>query len=444
MLAPADHKPVARPTSKELKAEADRWRALYKERPEDSVYHHRLDANGKPVFPLVARHVNLVGADIWNGVSAEKKSACGCLTHECKHRNKLVNARPVGGGQWIATLRTYHPARPPSCECPACAWSGPALLDLHANEPPEPARLLPWSTPALVELDAEDEHAARLADGFRDGALLLDAFKWIAGWQRFLPGLGKGSDDPFARVLRISFWLRNLHRVTSGDDPWTVDDLAEACRVLRPDRKVQREAFITPGGERHPRDAIVVPPEWRRIIARDIAATRWVISYTYEFLLPHDLAVKGRWRALLPDGVSYVTSGAIVKLMLEEGLSARQASKRLGLSGSIVARNFNAAVDAVAESLGPWPWPLSSQKGKFARRVGTRRAERTDHPRLRIGDRPAPLPPSWRICGPPTNDWKFGVPKEVLPLDRLLIGEAMEYFGNFIVRPGWCHRSRVS
>ena len=346
--------------------------------------------------------------------------------------------RPRRGCRWVTTLKVYQPKADKTyeqqarCECPDCTWQPANLLSLHANEPPEPARLLPWCTPALVvELDAEDELAARLADGFRDGALLLDAFKWIASWQRFLPGLVKDSDDPIAMVLRIAFWLRNLHRVTSGDDPWTVDDLAEACRAMRPNCQVQRRALVTPGGDRSSRDAIVVPPEWRRIIARDIAATRQVVDYTYRFLLAHDLAVKGRWRAILPDGVSYVTSAETVKRMLEEGLSARDAGQRFGLSGSIVSRRFSAAVDAVAESLGlfPWPWRLSSQKLELARRV-ERRKQRNDNPRLWPGDLPAPLPCPW-------ERQPFASPaKWVRPEDQWIIIQKPEYFGSAKVPAG--------
>jgi hypothetical protein len=81
------------PAQFDLKREADMWLARYQERPEDSIYRYRLDANGNPVFPFVARHVDLVGAAIWNGVKSEK--------------NKR---RPHGGWYWTTILRTFHPS----------------------------------------------------------------------------------------------------------------------------------------------------------------------------------------------------------------------------------------------------------------------------------------------------------------------------------------------
>jgi hypothetical protein len=184
MLAPPN-KLSARPTRKELQEEADRRLAQYKERPEDYVYRHHLDVIGNPVFPIVARHVEMVGANLWNGVGSEKNVP-----------------RPCREWHWTSALKTYHPAHdlhasesePPK---PAVLkWATPKLMEIfkpplieqHADEPPLPARSLRWTTPTLVEVGAEDELAARLADGFRDGALPLDAFRYLARWRRFLPG----------------------------------------------------------------------------------------------------------------------------------------------------------------------------------------------------------------------------------------------------------------
>jgi hypothetical protein len=390
MLAPANQKTVARPTRKELEAEASRLLARFPEPPTakidgvaDEWCPYRLD-NGDPLHPnyVVARHTELRGANLWNGVRTQKNAR-----------------RPCHGWKWVTTFKAYQPEdrdetheQLARCECPDCSWLPARLLDLHANEVPEPARLRPWSAPQLIKLNAEDELAARLADCFRHGALSLDAFKSIAGWQRFLPGLGKDSDDPVAKVLRTAFWIRDLYEVMSGDD-WTVEDVAETCRALHPDGKLlPRRPFIPRSGDRHERDEIVVEPERRRFIIRDeITATRLVINYVYWVLLRHDVAEK-RFRASLPAG-RYVTSGMIVKLMLEEGRSARDAGLKLGLSGSIVSRHYKAAIATIADSLGlfPWPWRLSSQKRKSARGV-ERRAERTDKPALSVDDRPVPLP----------------------------------------------------
>jgi hypothetical protein len=172
MLAPPN-KTLPRPTSKELEAEADRWLARYRERPEDSVYHYRLDANGRPTFPIIARHVDLIGASLWNGVKTTKKARCGCLTRECKHHNNLVNARPVGDGRWMTTLRTYQPATHgyPVSE-PVAAEDETferfeiefeAVLDRLSGK---------WTAPQIEEIPHPFVH--------------------IAGWQRFLPGLVKG------------------------------------------------------------------------------------------------------------------------------------------------------------------------------------------------------------------------------------------------------------
>jgi hypothetical protein len=79
MLAPPD-KTLKQPP---LQEEADNLLAQYggrnvrqgywfRGRPEDLSFHYRLDANGAPVFPIVARHTELIGANIWSGVKAEK------------------------------------------------------------------------------------------------------------------------------------------------------------------------------------------------------------------------------------------------------------------------------------------------------------------------------------------------------------------------------------
>jgi hypothetical protein len=423
MLAPPN-KMSARPTRKELQEEADRLLALYEEPEEESVdgvedvsCRYRLET-GYPVHPnyTVARHTHLAGAHLWNGVKPEKNAR-----------------RPCCAWQWVATLQICHPENretyepPARCECPDCSRHPANLIELHADEPPLPARLRTWAAPVLVELGAEAALAVRLADGFRHGAMPSDAFVQIAGWRRFLPGLWRDGDAIVAAVLRCAFLIRDLYDVMSGDG-WTVDGVAEACRALHPDRKVLRQPFLTPDNARHERDEIVVPLERRRIITRDdVTAARIVIQQALRVKLGL-ITERQRWKSNLDDGGS-TSDWTLICTMLRDGLSARETAKLVSLGHSIVSRRFEAAIAAISSRLGPVP-ALSGQNGKLARGVGTRRAGRTDHPRLTTGERPAALPDLWERL---SSD---NYTKRALPDDHWLIAEALEYFGDCTVPPG--------
>jgi hypothetical protein len=326
-------------------------------------------------YKAVARHTDLVGADVWNGLKGEKK-------------NKSFNkARSRHGGQWVTTAKIYQPDREVRCECPECSrplaqdvLSGELLKQLSVEVDAAIARLSrKWATPRLTEMTL----AEALEFGFRKGVLPSDDFDKIASRRRFLPGLNRNRDAPVAAVLRCAFWIRDLDNVTSGAS-WTVDDVAERCRALHPNKRLLRRPSNTRDGVRHERDEVLVEPQGRRIISKDdVTAARQVIQHAMKVIVDRQSRKSNR-----PDG-SCETDWAIVTAMLGDGLSARAVAGRVGLGHAMVSRRFAKAIGAIADSLGPLA-TFSRQNEKLARRVGTRRAQRTHRPSLRT--RPAPPP----------------------------------------------------
>jgi hypothetical protein len=106
---------------------------------------------------------------------------------------------------------------------------------------------------------------------------------------------------------------------------------------------------------------------------------------------------------------------SLLLMTLLGGLSAREAAKHVDLGRDVVAKRLRTLLAEIEASLGFLS--LNGQNAKFAPGVG-RRFERTDHPRLRTGDLPAPLPAS------PDEAW--------------LIAEAIEYLGGPTKLPPGC------
>jgi hypothetical protein len=366
MLAPSPNRTLAHLTSKELQEEADGLLAQYHERPEDLVFHHRLDANGLPIFPIVARHVDLVGAHLWNGVKPEKNSP-----------------RPWGEWHWSDTVRTYEPERLPDpvIEPPAPAplkWTTPKLIEIfkpplieqHAGrrgkdpKPPEPARCLTWNTPTIVQVGAEDLlDLMFVRKPFGTSMILAStlptrAFSYLAARRRAVPGLVPNGATPVEAALTVALWARANASPLRG---WT-----PAC------------------------------------IARDHALRR-----------PGSPAGRPRLHMNLGDEAS--ADWGLLLMTTLGGLSAREAAKHVGLGRDVVAKRLRTLPAEIEASLGILS--LNGQNEKFAQRVGRRkRADRTDHPQLMTGDRPAPLQAS--------------------PDDTWLVDEAIEYFGATKLPPG--------
>jgi hypothetical protein len=204
-------------------------------------------------YKTKVRHRNLVAADLWNGVTGGKKK-----------KNSLQNARPPRGSQWVTASKIYRPDREVRCECPECSrllaqdvLSGALLKQLSAEVDAAIARLSrKWTTPCLTEMTL----AEALEFGFRNGVLPSDNFDKIASRRRSLPGLKRNRDAPVAAVLRCAFWIRDLYNLTSGTS-WTVDDVAERCRALHPNKRLLRRPSITRDGVRHERDEVLVEPQ---------------------------------------------------------------------------------------------------------------------------------------------------------------------------------------
>ena len=185
MLAPADQKTMARPSSAQLEEEADRWLARYPASCECptciDVYRHRRDASGRPFFPIVARHVELVGAFIWNGRKSEKS-----------------DRRPCRYWQWTTTLKTYNPVR----EDTRPLWTTPHLqeIDVKARQDIDLA-IDDWCRIVAAEVDEKPALSPRATTA---------PHIHIARLGRFFPGACKDDDHPAAAVLRIAFRVLQL------------------------------------------------------------------------------------------------------------------------------------------------------------------------------------------------------------------------------------------
>ena len=305
----------------------------------------------------LAAHVDIVGMAIWNGVKAEKK-----------RKNSLRNARPRRGGRRVQTFKIYEPERSPRCECPACAWSlgyGHALLALHATEVPETAALRSWSAPQVTEMT--EDLAFQLDFGFRAGVMVADDFVRMYSWKRHLPGWCD-RDEPIAAAFQAASWILRCDRMR--DEGWKVDSL-DVLRAFHPNRRLlQRKA----------------PSGLRLITAGDLWSAYRVCTHTTMTSLGA-IRDKARWK----DDI-FIADRTILRLMLDDGRSARD-SDELGMSASMVARRYRAAIEAIAKTLGPVAWPahgLGSHFGKFALGVG-RREKRTDQPQWSLRARP-PFP----------------------------------------------------
>jgi hypothetical protein len=374
----------------------------------------------------------------------------------------LKNARPCTGGKLVETYWITRPEREARCDCAACAWDfrkevfdGAALGELSAQIDATirlaqrsniqvagifaggahrgQAAFQLWETPQLDEL----AYFLIPASTYYHSVLgaphvsIADAYIRLASWQPHLPGLIRDGDTPIIAALRIAFLIRRCDGL-QYTKTWDAEQQCWRNEAL----PSEHPNLFVAGDECRPildvlrafhRDRKVLtrkaPNKFRRITHDDRAAAYAVITHATLVSLGA-VQDKARWRQ-----DTYTGDRTIIGLMLDEGRSAVDIADDLGISASMVSRRFNAAIQAISDSVGPVP-ALSSNFPLFVPRVGKIEA-RKDSPQLRIGparprqesenkfryvDMPMAvydLPSQWEKAneGAGPSMWKPGAPK---------------------------------